>query len=140
MKMNLPNSLRDINMTDKEYIEKAKYLWKTLVPPRGQADTVQGELLRALASLQDEAQVNGNINWDKGHEILANYILEVIEKAKMLDTNTLQQFRHDIARILKYNSPYTEDDLYTRIAHIIVDFYMKYPEPIKHKYNANLHR
>lgn len=137
--MNLRNSLQDTNMTNKEYIEKEKYIWETYVPSRGQADTVQGELLRAIAKLQDEAQRNGNGNWNEGHEILANYILEVIEKEKMLDTKTLQQFRHDIARILKFNSPYTEDDLYTRIAHIVVDFYMKYPEPIKHKYNANLH-
>lgn len=127
-------------MTDKEYLEKAKYIWKTLVPPRGQADSVQGELLRALASLQDEAQVNGNINWDKGHEILANYLLHVIEDSKMLDDKKLKQFKHDITAPLKIRSPYLENDLYTRITHIIVDFYMKYPEPIKHEHNANLHR
>jgi len=132
--------LKDINMTDKEYLEKAKYIWKTLVPSRGQADTVQGELLRALASIQDEAQGNGNGNWDDGHEIQANYLLVVIEDSKMLDDKKLKQFKHDIATILKFRSPYLENDLYTRITHIVVDFYMKYPEPIKHEYNADLHR
>lgn len=127
-------------MTNKEYIEKEKYIWKTFVPSRGQADTVQGELLRALAKLQDEAQRNGNANWDDGHEILANYLLKVIDDAKMLDYKKLKQFKHDITTILKFRSPYLENDLYTRIAHIVVDFYMKHPEPIKHEHNAKLHR
>jgi len=138
--MNLQNSSKGIRMTDKEYLEKAKYIWKTLVPSRGQADTVQGELLRAIASLQDEAQRNGNCNWDDGHEIQANYLLEVIENSKMLEKKKLKQFKHDIARLLKFKSPYLENDLYKRITHIVVDFYMKYPDPIKHKYNIDLHR
>ena len=127
-------------MTDKEYLKKEKYIWETLVPSSGQADTVQGELLRSLAKLQDEAQRNGNANWDEGHEILAHYLLEVIEDSKILDDKKLTQFKHDITILLKFRSPYLENDLYTRIAHIVVDFYMKYPNPIKHKHNVELHR
>jgi len=138
--MNSQNFLKGINMTDKEYREKEKYIWETFVPSRDQADFVQGELLRVIAKLQDEAQRNGNANWDKGHVILANYLLEVIEDSKILNDKKLKQFKHDIATILKFRRPYLENDLYTRIAHIVVDFYMKYPEPIKHKYNTELHR
>jgi len=43
-------------MTDMEYSDKCKFLWKNYVPPRGQSDFVQGELLRAVAKLEDEAQ------------------------------------------------------------------------------------
>ena len=42
-------------MTNKDYLEKEKYIWKTFVPSSGQAEYVQGELLRAIAKLQDEA-------------------------------------------------------------------------------------
>ncbi len=42
-----------------KYREEAKALWKSAVPSRGQADTVQGELLRATEKLRDEAMRNG---------------------------------------------------------------------------------
>lgn len=61
-------------MTKQEYREKAKYLWKNYVPKCGQAETVQGELIRALEKLWDESHKNGNMNWDSGYEILAKYI------------------------------------------------------------------
>ena len=38
-------------------------LWDELVPPRNSAPTVQGELLRCIGSLTDEAYRNGNMNW-----------------------------------------------------------------------------
>jgi len=127
-------------MTDIEYREKAKYIWKTYVPSRGQADCVQGELLRAISKLEDEAQRNGNINWDEGHEILAQYILDTLLKANIFDDKKLKQLQKDIKRILNYKAPYTEDDLYARITHLIVDFFIHFPEPIKHKHNIDLDR
>ena len=38
-----------------KYQQEARSLWQTSVPPRGQAATVQGELLRAVEKLRDEA-------------------------------------------------------------------------------------
>jgi hypothetical protein len=65
-------------MTDDEYRELGRFIWQTYVPERGQAATVQGELLRANEKLRDESQRNGNVNWDEGHEILARYLLETL--------------------------------------------------------------
>lgn len=127
-------------MTNKEYLKKEKHIWEEFVPPRGQAKYVQGELLRALAKLQDEAQRNGNINWDDGFKVLANYLLTTIEESKILDEDKLIEFKDDISTLLDYESPYTKDDLYTRIAHIVVDFYIEFPELILHENNNKLHR
>lgn len=124
----------------KEYAEKAKYIWQNLVPPRGQADTVQGELLRAIEKLADEAQRNGNVNWDKGHIILVEYIVKTIDEANILDDKKSKQFHKDMHRLLNGNEPYIDDDLYDRVTEIIVDFYTKYPNPIKHEHNPNLYR
>ena len=52
-----------------KYYAEAKRLWSTYVPKNGQADTVQGELIRAIEKLRDEVQRNGNGNWDRGHQI-----------------------------------------------------------------------
>jgi hypothetical protein len=46
-----------------EYFEEARSLWLRYVPPRGQAETVQGELIRAAEKLRNEAQRNANLNW-----------------------------------------------------------------------------
>ncbi|WLR42289.1 hypothetical protein LC087_16430 [Bacillus carboniphilus] len=38
------------------------------------ADTVEGELLRAIERLRYEAQNNGNGHWDDGFELFCMYI------------------------------------------------------------------
>jgi hypothetical protein len=39
-----------------KYFEEAKFLWQNFVPQSGQADKIQGELIRAVERLRDEAQ------------------------------------------------------------------------------------
>lgn len=63
------------------YFDEARTIWNTKVPPMGQADTVEGELLRAVEKLRNEAQGNGNINWDEGFEILIRFL-----RTHLLDT------------------------------------------------------
>lgn len=38
-------------------------LWDELVPPNGPAPSMQGEMIRCIGRLTDEAFRNGNINW-----------------------------------------------------------------------------
>ena len=52
-------------MTQEEYAATAKYIWQNFVPTSGQAEFVQGELLRAIEKLRDEAHRNGNGNFHK---------------------------------------------------------------------------
>jgi hypothetical protein len=49
------------------YFNEARALWKAHVPKRGQAHTVQGELMRTVEKLRDEAKRNGNVNWRDDH-------------------------------------------------------------------------
>lgn len=46
--------------------ETLKRLTKELVPLGGEADTLQGELVRCIENLGDEAHRNGWMNWDVG--------------------------------------------------------------------------
>lgn len=127
-------------MTEQEYFEKAKYLWQTFVPKSGQAETVQGELIRAIEKLRDEAQRNGNGNWDSGHEILAKYIETTLINSDEFNKKENNQIKSDIERLLDYDSPYTEDEIYDRLTNKIVDWYVANPDPIAHKHNPYLHR
>lgn len=56
------------------YLEECKYIWKNLVPKEGQADNLQGELLRQVEKLRYEAQNNGNINWDSDFEFFCEFL------------------------------------------------------------------
>jgi hypothetical protein len=53
-------------------------LAKELVPPSGEAETLQGELVRCINNLSDEATRNGWMNWDVGDkesiEVLRRYL------------------------------------------------------------------
>jgi hypothetical protein len=51
-------------MTPEEYLKIGQFIWESYVPKSGQAETVQGELLRSIEKLADEAQRNGNINFN----------------------------------------------------------------------------
>ncbi|MFE4720577.1 hypothetical protein ACFRLW_29995, partial [Streptomyces sp. NPDC056728] len=61
-----------------KYADEAGRIWRTYVPKRGQADTVQGELIRAVEKLRDEAVRNGNINWDDGFERLVLFLGRIL--------------------------------------------------------------
>lgn len=127
-------------MTKEQYFEKAKYIWKNYVPKSGQSDFVQGELLRAIEKLRDEAQRNGNGNWDEGHKILAEFIKKTLVDSKYFDSKENNEIIVDIDRLLDYDNPYLEDFIYDNLSNRIVDFFIQNPEPIKHIHNNNLHR
>ena len=127
-------------MPEPNYTEIGKFIWQNYVPKSGQADTVQGELLRANEKLRDESQRNGNINWDQGHEILARFILETLQSSSDVSAEAKVQLERDILRILDYEHPYTKDDLFDRVEKVIFDWYLWNKEPIPRSKNPDLHR
>ena len=48
-------------------------LWDRYVPDSGQADTIQGELIRAARRLNHEIAGNGCMNWDRDFEIFCEF-------------------------------------------------------------------
>lgn len=63
---------------EQKYFEQCKYIWKNYVPKRGQADSLQGELLRQLEKLRCEAQDNGNANWGEDYSYFCDFINETL--------------------------------------------------------------
>ena len=123
-----------------KYFEEARMLWQTYVPASGQADTVQGELIRAIEKLQDEAQRNGNINWDEGHEIFGDFILETLCASMVFDKTATNEIKADIARLRDFEHPCLEDDLYDRLTDRIVEWSRHNKDPIPHANNPRLKR
>jgi hypothetical protein len=127
-------------MNADEYRALGRHIWQTYVPPKGQSATVQGELLRANEKLRDEAQRNGNANWDEGHELLAQYIVETLEAWPALGAERRAQLRADMALLTVPEEPYVEDDAFDRVERCILDWCAAHLEPVPRAPNPRLQR
>ena len=57
--------------------ERFGHLWRAFVPVGGEAESMQGEIIRAVGRLEDEYNRNGNVNWEPG-----DYHCEFVEFLK----------------------------------------------------------
>jgi hypothetical protein len=101
---------------------------------------VQGELIRAIEKLRDEAQRNGNCNWDHGHEIFCSFLRDTLCDSAVFDSAAIAEIKADISRLEDHEHPYYEDDLYDRLTDRIVEWCQKHPDPIPNKHNPDLRR
>jgi len=127
-------------INNKNYLETAKVIWKKLVPSSGQADTVQGELLRAIEKLRDEAQRNGNYNFSKNcHKRLIKYLKKHLIDKTVFNKEVVDEIKENLKTLSKGNQPYTEDDIYDNITNRIVDWYLENPKQLSHIKNNKLY-
>lgn len=55
--------------------DKHHEFWELLVPSRGAASTVQGEIIRISGRISDELERNSGINWDADYRNMADVLL-----------------------------------------------------------------
>jgi hypothetical protein len=122
-----------------KYPHEARSLWRTSVPHSGQAATVQGELLRAVEKLRDEAQRNGNINWDGGYETLIAYLRDNLLGSTLFDQTAAEEMESDLDRLSRFDFPETSDAPYDRLADRVIEWCHAHPEPVPHTRNPDLH-
>ena len=77
-------------------------LWKALVPEKGSAPTLQGELVRALGRIETEHFKNGMTNWGDGsgvYEDFADLIHETLKADKTFSKLVKKVIDADIGEI-----------------------------------------
>jgi len=122
-----------------QYFKEAQNIWKDYVPRAGQASTVQGELLRAVEKLRDEAIRNGNLNWDEGFDIFISYLRNHLTDPKVYSEESASQTKQILTRLSNFDDPYLEDDLYDILGDKVVE-YCEYYGSIAHNENPELYR
>lgn len=143
-----------------QYYEECRYIWKNYVPERGQAKTLQGELLREIEKLRYEAQNNGNRNWDDDFAYFCDFINESLSQQSFF-TDTDRQITQTIMSWFKtcgsyarafynYEIPeekidpdkiaYVYDNLFDRISDQIGRLQAEHPEPIRYHKNMSIKR
>lgn len=142
------------------HFETCKRIWKELVPKSGQADSLQGELLRQAEKLRNEAMDNGNINWDDNFEWFCDFISETLCKSNLFEEKHLKTITGALDYIKKcgiyayqYNTgkisdddanpmlfAYVEDDLYDYIEDAIAVFAEANPQIIAYEKKDFIYR
>jgi len=108
-------------------------LWKALVPANGQAETLQGELIRIAGKLTDEAFRNGNMNWDADHERMWRFVGRHLDDAATFSDKERALIREKIAEIIRDNEAPDvsgEGCSYYVVTEKVVDWCMAHPAPI----------
>ena len=120
------------------YQDEAGEIWREQVPSRGQADTVQGELIRAVEKLRDEAWRNGNVNWSEHHERLVAYVRDTLLAWDGLDADARAEVERDTARLLDFEHPETGDEPYDRLSGRVVEWSRAQDGPIAREHDPEL--
>lgn len=124
----------------------ARWIWRHAVPKSGQADSIQGETLRAIEKLRREAQMNGNINWGPSFERLIDFLHKTFTTAPCFAAQTKKSISDDLSRLRQFspptqwrsredasNGPYVDDDLYNRLIEHLVCFCRLHPHLLPHE-------
>lgn len=122
------------------YFDEAREIWRTSVPSTGQADTMQGELLRSVEKLRREAQSNGNQNWDANFEKLLSFLKENLTDPSVLPPEEVTIVVGDLERLSDHIHPETGDGLYDRLSDAVVLWARTHPEPLPHRHDVSLRR
>jgi len=69
-----------------------------------------------VEKLRDEAQRNGNINWDTGHEIFIGYLRRHLLSAPLFDETARREIETDLGRLSAFEYPETSDAPYDRLS------------------------
>ncbi|MBP0988412.1 MAG: hypothetical protein J6S92_09045, partial [Oscillospiraceae bacterium] len=135
------------------HFEECKKIWQTLVPQVGQADSVQGEMLREMEKLRYEACANGNKNWDDQFAWFCGNVGDLLTDSGMFDRSRLEVLRtaldylkacgeyaaryHDPAQDRSDLNPdfiaHTNDDVYDFIEEFLAEYSLAHREPVPYE-------
>jgi hypothetical protein len=97
------NFLRSIRkrFVKETWAEKLRRLGKELVPLSGEAETLQGELVRCIDNLNDEARRNGWMNWDEADKESIDVLRRYLPDPDVFP-QTIRQQIHKALDVVRY--------------------------------------
>lgn len=128
-------------MPTSDWRSEFRRLWKELVPPQGQANTIQGELVRAVGRLKDEAFRNGNQNFGRNHKMLCKFIRQNLKDPKVFSSDDLEEIDKCVDRVLDVEYPDVSGSstCFHRLFELTVRWCDAHPDLISREQNPALH-
>jgi hypothetical protein len=74
--------------------------WEVLVPEKGQATSIQGEVLRAVGRLATEDRRNGCINWDQFYELLVEFLHTRLPNHEIFNAKRCARILRDLEAVV----------------------------------------
>ena len=120
--------MEDITMTEKEEFQS---FWDLLVPPKGKAETVQGEVIRIAGRIEYEFLDNGCINWDEDFKKMLDAFLRYVQLGNGFSGDDLSSAEL-LVRLLNDNGDkgFIDDNLTTVLCSCAVAWVKQNPEAI----------
>jgi len=115
-----------IEVESKDWHDQHEELWKLLVPGKGPAATVQGEVIRITGRISNEILGNGAVNWDSGYKMMARALCEHLRSGVPLPDDQLRDCE-DIVGTVRDRS---EEEV-ARLAGFAVTWVLLNPMPVK---------
>lgn len=101
-------------------------LWDMLVPGRGTANTVQGEVIRIVGKVLHEILDNGGMNWDDEYRKMMKALVNYFYMAGGLEAALVEE----ACRLAKNVSSRSEERPLERLNELAVKWVIANPEPI----------
>lgn len=126
-----PVAQRSLHPMDKAIVvagatwqDRHRALWQLLVPGRGAAPTVQGEVIRISGRIVDELDGNGGINWDQHYDRMVDALIVHLATGVPLSAGELETVRTEAsAAKRKRGDP-------ARLAELAVRWVELNPQPV----------
>lgn len=103
-------------------------LWELLVPSKGAAATVQGEVIRIPGRIADELFRNGGANWDRDYSKMADALLQHVQSGKSLSADEIAEMKAIVAEVKRKNEENTH-----RMSELAVKWVTQNLKPVKLK-------
>jgi hypothetical protein len=109
-------------------------LFDLLVPQLGEAESLQGELVRAIRKLESDYYRNGSENFFPNHRGLATLLRKHLRLKSIFDEATIRQIETDIETMKQHGRGYVDyeegEDCYDRITDRVVEYCRARPKLI----------
>jgi len=127
---------------DYNWKQEHRRLWETMVPPRDQATTLQGELVRIAGKLTDQAYRNGNCNWDDAHVRMWQFVGKQLDDPSVFSEEERREIQAAVEEIIcDEQCPDLSGDgsCYYLVGERVIDWCMAHPDPILREIDPTLH-
>ncbi|MNJ59485.1 hypothetical protein D3C77_551720 [compost metagenome] len=117
-----------ITVSSETWQKQHQELWEYLVPSKGHAPTVQGEVIRITGRISYEVHNNGGVNWDKDFRKMLSALNQYLQSGVPLNDEDLELAAQADAEIRP--SGYGDDEP-AWLCELAVKWVITNPEPIQ---------
>jgi hypothetical protein len=121
----LHDGIAPISVNEDTWQKQHEKLWEFLVPARGNAQTLQGEVIRISGRVARELLDNGGINWDSDFKLMVTSFYDFIQYGKQLSSDESNELAKIVKEITRKN-----DSQINRFSELAVKWVLNNPTPI----------